>query len=147
MRGWLLDTNVVSEFRRQRCDPGVRRWAEAQEPERCYLSIVTMAEIRFGIEQLADARRRDEIAAWLDGVLRPWFRDRVPPLDEDVLLEWRRLVARGRARGVTFSQPDLFIAAKASLHQLGVATRNARNFRHTGAVVVDPWTGQTQGPD
>jgi predicted nucleic acid-binding protein len=125
----------------------VRDWAATQPPERCFLSTVTLAEIRFGIEQLGDAGRQAEITAWLDGVLRPWFGGRILDIEEDVILEWRRLVAKGRAIGVTFSQPDLFMAATARHHGLGLSTRNARHFRGTGTTVFDPWTGQLHAED
>lgn len=141
MRGWLLDTNVISELRRPHCDPKVRAWSDGQESRSLFLSRVTIAEIRFGIEQLATAdpfRRRLE--AWLDHELRPWFSDRLLDVDEDVFLVWRRLVEKGKAMRHTFAQPDLFIAATAILHNLCVVTRNASDFWRTGVPVLDPWT-------
>ena len=120
MNGWLLDTNVVSELRRRRPDRGVKAWADAQDPEHLHLSTVTLAEIRYGIERQPDAGFRTELATWLDHEPRPWFAGRILPLSEDVILEWRRMVARVRERNVTFSQPDLFIAATAHLHALTV---------------------------
>ena len=140
MNGWLLDTNVVSELRRRRPDRGVKAWADAQDPEHLHLSTVTLAEIRYGIERQPDAGFRTELAAWLDHELRPWFAGRILPLSEDVILEWRRMVARGRERNVTFSQPDLFIAATAHLHALTVCTRNENDFRLADVPVLNPWS-------
>ena len=111
MTGWLLDTVVVSELRKPRCDPRVKKWSETQAPERLFLSRVTLAEIRFGIEQVKDVSFRGALATWLNRALQPWFAERILDVDEDVLVEWRRMVARGRAINHTFSQPDLFIAA------------------------------------
>lgn len=139
MTGWLLDTNVVSELRKPRCDERVRAWSESQPPESFHLSRVTLAEIRFGIEQTVDARFRAELSSWLERTLRPWFGTRILDIDEEVILEWRRMVERGRARRRTFSQPDLFIAATAVVHDLTVATRNTADFAHAGARIVDPW--------
>ena len=65
---------------------------------------------------------------------------RILPLDEEVILEWRRMVERGRARKITFSQPDLFIAATAQVHALTVCTRNERDFRGTDVQVFNPWS-------
>ena len=62
-------------------------------------------------------------------------------MSEDVILEWRRMVARGRERNVTFSQPDLFIAATARLHDLTVCTRNENDFRLADVPVLNPWSG------
>jgi hypothetical protein len=77
MRRWLVDTNVISELRKPRCDEAVKSWSEAQGPELLYLSPITIAEIRFGIEQHADARFRESLQGWLDAELRPWFGDRI----------------------------------------------------------------------
>ena len=140
MTGWLLDTVVVSELRKRRCDPRVKKWSETQAPERLFLSRVTLAEIRFGIEQVVDVSFRGELTTWLDRSLRPWFAERILDVDEDVLVEWRRMVARGRAINHTFSQPDLFIAATAAVHDLAVVTRNVTDFRIANVPVLDPWS-------
>lgn len=129
----------MSELRKPACDEGVRRWSEAQQPETLYLSRITIAEIRFGIERVADPRFRAELSTWLDRTLRPWFGERILDVDEDVILEWRRMVERGRARRITFSQPDLFLAATAALHDLTIVTGNTADFEHAGVPVLDPW--------
>jgi toxin FitB len=139
LSGWLLDTNVVSELRKHSCDPRVRSWSDSQPLESFFLSTITVAEIRFGIEKQADPAFRRELTTWLDHSLRPWFAGRILAVDEDVILEWRRMVARGRRQGITFSQPDLFIAATASLHGLTVATRNVADFERAAVEVISPW--------
>jgi len=92
------------------------------------LSTVTLAEIRFGIEQVQAEEFRQELIEWLDSTLRPWLGGRLLGISEDVILTWRRMVERGRQQGYTFSQPDLFIAAIASIHNLCVVTRNVKDF-------------------
>ena len=139
MKDWLLDTNVISELRKPRCHVGVKTWADKQSPISMYLSTVTMAEIRFGIEQLSDESRQSTLHSWFDSELRPWFAGRILAVDEEVILEWRRMVARGRSVRHTFSQPDLFIAATASVHNLCVVTRNIKDFQVAGVSVLDPW--------
>lgn len=139
MTGWLLDTNVISELRRPECDPAVKAWSDGQPPESFFLSTVTIAEIRFGIERQQDAAFRRELTGWLDHRLRPWFAGRILEIDEEVILEWRRLAAAGRERGITFSQPDLFIAATARVHGLTVATRNMADFERAEVEVLNPW--------
>lgn len=141
MRGWLLDTNVVSELRKANCDVHVREWADAQQPAQMFLSMVTIAEIRYGIERLdpGDARRR-QLELWLARELRPWFANRLFAIDEDVLLTCRRLAEKGRALRVSFLQPDLFVAATALLHDLCVVTRNIGDFIVAGVPVLNPWT-------
>ena len=131
----------MSELRKTRPDPRVKAWSDVQVSDRLFLSEVTVAEIRFGIERKADAKQRAALETWLDQELRPWFQGRVLPVDEDVILEWCRLVARGRERNITFSQPDLFMAATARVHGLTLATRNERDFRHTDVRFFNPWSG------
>ena len=136
---YLLDTNVVSELRRPQPEPRVLSFIAAATLDDLYLSDVTMAEIRFGIERVSDPLKRAEIASWLDHVLRPMFGRRVLPITEDVILRWRLIVEAGRQRGHTYSQPDLFIAATASVHGLTVVTRNAADFAGAGVAVLNPW--------
>lgn len=141
MNGWLLDTNVVSELRKPQCDGRVKAWTDGQPPATFFLSRVTIAEIRFGIERVpkADTFRR-QLELWLETGLRAWFAGRILDVDEDVLVTWRGLVERGRAQNHTFAQPDLFIAATAAIHELCVVTRNIDDFLRAGVAVLNPWT-------
>ncbi len=92
MSGWLLDTNVLSELRRPRPDARVLSFIASQRLEDLFVSTVTFAEIRFGIEAVADAVRRAELNEWLGHRVRPIFEQRVLEVSEDVMLTWRLLV-------------------------------------------------------
>ena len=139
-RGWLVDTNVISELRKgSRCALAVRAWSERVPPVACYISRISLAEIRFGIDRVTDPGFRAELDAWVrDGVL-PWFGARVLEIDEPVLLRWRHLVAEGRKSNYTYAQPDVLLAATALVHRLGVATRNGEDFVRSGVRIVNPW--------
>lgn len=140
-RGWLLDTNVVSELRKgARCHPGVRAWAETVAPVSCFISRVTMAEIRFGIAQVSDPGFRGELEAWLSDGVRAWFGERILEVDGAVILRWRQLAAEGQRSRYTFSNPDALIAATALVHQLAVVTRNTPDFERAGLRLLNPWT-------
>ena len=140
MTGWLLDTNVLSELRKPHCDPRVKAWSEAQPAASLYLSRVTLAEIRYGIEHVAAGDPfRAERETWLEQRLRPWFTGRILDIDEAVIVTWRQMVQRGRAQRHTFAQPDLFIAATAQVHGLVVVTRNINDFVIAEVAVFDPW--------
>jgi hypothetical protein len=138
--GWLLDTNVLSELRRPRPDPKVLRFVSGQSLDLLYVSVVTFAEIRFGIELLQDAGRRMELNDWLTNVLRPMFDERVLDITEDIMLKWRLLVEEGRKTGHTFAQPDLLIGATALEHGLTVVSRNTADFEKANVPVLNPWT-------
>jgi len=139
MKGWLLDTNVLSELRKRRCAPSVKKWVDARHPGELYVSSITFAEIRYGIGLVSDPTRRHELTSWLESELRPWFGERVIEMDEDVILRWRQLVEEGRKSGYTYSQPDLFLAAAADVHGLCLVTRNTGDFQSTGIALMDPW--------
>ena len=141
MRGWLLDTNIVSELRRPRPDPHVVGFVTAQPARLLYLSSITFAEIQFGIDRLADPSRRQDLTIWLERTLRPLFAGRTLDVTENVVLRWRQLVEAGRRRGHTFGQPDLFVAAIAALDDLVVVSRDTGEFLAAGVPVLDPWTG------
>lgn len=142
MRGFLLDTNVISELRRPRPEPTVSAFVSAQPEERLFISEVTFAEIRFGIEQASDPERRAALAAWLTYTIRPLFTGRTLALTEDIILRWRLLLEAGRRRGHTFSQLDLFIAASAAEKELVVVSRDATHFVAAGVPILDPWSAR-----
>lgn len=139
MSGFLLDTNVLSELRRPRPEPRVVAFVGAQPLESLFVSTVTFAEIRFGIELVADIHKRAQLNDWLQLQLRPMFGYRVLPVSEDVMFKWRLMVEQGRKAGRTFSQPDLIIAATAAQHGLAVVSRDAGGYAGTGVALVDPW--------
>ena len=139
MTDWLLDTNVFSELRRPRPEAKVFSFVAAQPLDLLYVSDVTLAEIRFGIELVSEASKRAELSDWLTHKLRPMFHQRTLPVSEDIFFKWRLLVERGRKKGLTYSQPDLFIAATALHHGLTVVSRDAGEFERVGVSVVSPW--------
>ena len=139
MTGWLLDTNILSELRRRKPERKVIAFISAQPLELLYVSSATIAEIRFGIELVAEPGRRAELHEWLTHKVRPMFAQRVLAISEDVMFRWRLMVEDGRKAGHTFSQPDLIIAATAFHHGLTVVTRDARDYERARVPVFNPW--------
>jgi predicted nucleic acid-binding protein len=137
--GWLLDTNILSELRRRKPEPKVLAFVAAQPLEQLYVSAVTLAEVRFGIELLPDVSRRAELNDWLTHKVRPMFEQRVLPMTEDIMFKWRLLVEEGRKAGHTFSQPDLIIAATGLHHGLTIVSRDTDDFVKARAAVFNPW--------
>lgn len=134
---FLLDTNVVSELRKaSRCHPCVTAWQEKQKPGACFLSAVTLMEIRLGIEL---ARRNDSdkarvLEGWLEQRVRPGFAGRILAIDEAVAEACGRLHA---VRPRSFR--DGLILATAAVHGLAVVTRNTADFTDGGVMVINPW--------
>jgi toxin FitB len=137
--GWLLDTNVLSELRRPRPEPKVVTFVAAQPLDLMFISAVTLAELRFGIELVTDANRRAELNEWLTHKVRPMFDERILQVTEDIMFKWRLLVEDGRKAGHTFSQPDLIIAATGLHHGLTVVTRNTDDYAKARVSLFNPW--------
>lgn len=136
---FLLDTNVVSELRKgDRCHPKVATWAASVRPERLYISVLVLGEIRFGIER---ARRRDQaFAARLDAWFAEtvtFFGDRILPVDHAIAGEWGQ-----RGFAVMVPAVDGLMAATALFYSMTMVTNNIRDFVRTGVACIDPWQEQ-----
>lgn len=133
---YLIDTNVISELVRPVPNSGVLDWFKEVPDEALFVSVLTLGEIRAGIERLERGERRERLRAWLETELRDWFEDRVLAVDTHVADRWGRLVgATGRASTAV----DSLIAATAIQHDLRLVTRNERDFAFAGLEVVNPW--------
>ena len=139
MTGWLLDTNILSELRRPKPEPRVLAFIAGQPLDLLFVSEVTLAEIRFGIELVTDASRRADLNTWLTHKVRPMFDQRVLPVSEDIMFKWRLLVEDGRKVGHTFSQPDLIIAATALQYGLTLVSRDTGDFQKARVALLNPW--------
>ncbi|HZS83803.1 MAG TPA: type II toxin-antitoxin system VapC family toxin [Stellaceae bacterium] len=136
---FLLDTNLVSEWLKARPNPGVVAWLAEVDEDRVFLSVVSLAELRSGIERMADGARRQQLDAWLRDELPLRFEGRVLPIDEAVADAWGKVVARRPAAGQPIGAMDAFLAATAEVRALTLVTRNARDFALGRVAVVDPW--------
>lgn len=139
MSGWLLDTNILSELRRLRPERRVLAFISTQPLEQLFVSVVTLAEIRFGIELVKEAGHRADLNDWLTHRVRPMFEQRVLAVSEDIMFKWRLMVEDGRRMRHTFSQPDLIIAATALHHGLRVVSRDTRGYQKARTPVLNPW--------
>jgi len=88
VKGYLLDTNVPSEFSRDRPEPRVVRWLKSQPVTTLFIGVVTIGEIRKGLTVMAEGRRRGELEIWFRNELLTWFRDRIPPVTYDIAERW-----------------------------------------------------------
>ena len=137
---WLLDTNILSELRKPKAERGVVQFIAAMPLSQLYVSVVSLAEIRYGIELSEDEQKRVALQGWLTSKVRPMFNQaRTLPVTEDIILKWRVLLEDGRKIGHTFSQPDLIIAATAAHYGMTVVTRDRSQFDKARVPVINPW--------
>ena len=133
---YLLDTNILSETIRRAPNEQVIAWLEKLPGDALFISVLTIGEIRKGIESLADAKRREKLRLWLEHELPGWFEGRVLPVDIAVAERWGRLLADVRRPVPSI---DSLLAATALHHELRVVTRNEEDFQYPGLEVINPF--------
>jgi predicted nucleic acid-binding protein len=141
MRGFLLDTNGISELVRPKPDPRVVEWMESADESQLYLSVLTLGEIRKGVAELVHGRRRANLEAWLDVELQGRFRERILPIDAAIADQWGQLTATAKRKGKTLPVIDGLLAATALHHNLTLVTRNISDFVIASVPVLNPWVG------
>jgi len=133
---YLLDTNVISETVRRSPDKAVIAWLKEVPGEALYVSVLTLGEVRKGIEGIKEHKRREKLRVWLEHDLPEWFEGRVLTVDLPVADRWGRLLA---SAGRPLPTIDSLLAATALHHELRLVTRNTRDFEFPELEVIDPW--------
>jgi toxin FitB len=137
---YLLDTCVISEYTRREPNLKVIHWVDELDESGLFLSVITIGEIKRGIELLpTGSRRKQGLSQWLNDGLLERFAGRIYPLTVEVLLRWGVLYAGLEASGQAVSTLDSLIAATALFHHAILVTRNEDHFRPTGVEIVNPW--------
>jgi predicted nucleic acid-binding protein len=132
---FLLDTCVLSQGIKIGLDPSVAHWLEVTPVSQQFASVISLAEVRSGVERLPEGRRKLNLTEWFESVLRPSLGNRVLDFDESCAMVWAEL----RARDPNSKYADSQIAATALTYGLTVVTRNLRDFRLSGLTVFNPW--------
>lgn len=135
----VLDTNVVSELTRLVPSPVVLEWFARQPRSELFLTAVSEAELRYGVEILPAGRRRDALAAAIERMLWQSFTERILPFDSDAAGLYAVIAAGRRGTGASISQADCQIAAIARSRGAAVATRDVEGFSGCGIEVINPW--------
>ncbi len=136
---FLLDTNVISELVAKQPNPRVVQWIDSLDPNSVYLSVITIGELRKGIEKLPDSKRKDALRMWLNDDLLIRFSGRILALDIPVMLTWGILVGQLERTGQPLPALDSLIAALALHYRSTLATRNEGDFRAAGIALLNPW--------
>lgn len=135
---YLIDTNILSELSRKAPNAAVVEWFAERPAGRLHLSVLSLGEIRKGIESLPPGKRKSRLVDWLETELPAFFGERVLPVDIQVADRWGRLVAQ---IGRPVPAIDSLLAATALHHDLALVTRNVRDFAFTGLEIINPWQG------
>ncbi|MBL9188300.1 MAG: type II toxin-antitoxin system VapC family toxin [Opitutaceae bacterium] len=136
---FLIDTNVVSEPTRARPDARVMTWFAAQPDDMLFISALTLGELRRGILQLAEGKKRRELLRWLENEIEPGFSGRILGVDAEVARHWAEIQDRASRAGKSLPAMDSLFAATARAHDLTLVTRNTADFAAAGIPLIDPW--------
>jgi predicted nucleic acid-binding protein len=136
---FLLDTNVLSEPMKERPNSQVLAWLAQVNEDQVFVSVVTITELRYGVERLAAGKRRERLDGWLRKELISRFQGRILPVDLQVAEACGGLMARSESMGRPIEPRDAFIAATAEVHGLTLVTRNTSDFEPTLKAVISPW--------
>jgi len=137
--GYLLDTCILSELIRKHPSPHALEVMQALPRDELFISVITLGELRRGIEQMPASARKRQLTAWFEDHIRPLYRDHTLIVDADIALRWGILRANLQQEGYTMQTPDSLIAATALTHDLVVVTRNENDFTRTGVSILNPW--------
>jgi predicted nucleic acid-binding protein len=133
---YLVDTNVISELTRPKPAAPVEAWFEDVADEALHLSVITVGELRRGVEKLPAGKRKEKLRYWLEHDLPAWFGERLLPIDTEVADTWGRLQASSER---TLPAIDSLLAATALHHHLRLVARNTADFAIDGLETVNPW--------
>lgn len=126
---FLLDTNAVSEWVKPRPNPGLIRWMESADEDRVFLSVISLAELHYGVEPMPVGARRSRLEQWLRDELPLRFEGRILSIDNNIAEAWGRTVSRSEALGRPMGAMDAFLSATAEVHRLMLVTRNVLIFQ------------------
>ena len=135
----VLDTNVVSEPLRPVPAPEVLAWLDRQPAETLFLTTISLAELRYGVEALPAGKRQAALRASVEDQIAALFTGRFLPFDQAAASCYATVRSRAKASGVAIAAADSYIAAIAAAHGFAVATRDETPFRAAGVEVVNPW--------
>jgi predicted nucleic acid-binding protein len=137
--GYLIDTNVISEFVKPDPNSGVIRWLRDTDPESLFASVITVGEIRLGIENMAPGKRRSSLETWLETGLPAWFAENLLPITRKIADQWGKTTLRARRKGRSLAMADGLLAATAVTHGLTLVTRNLKDFEGLDIPAHNPW--------
>ena len=136
---FILDTNIISEWRKPRPNKGCVDWLGRQNIQKLHLTIITMAEIAQGLFMRDSGAERDDLADWFERQLPEQFAGRILPFDEKAVLIYGKIAAQSRQQGLNRPVMDALIAAIVLANNGTLVTRNTRDFKGLDIKIVNPF--------
>jgi toxin FitB len=135
----VLDTNILSEPLKPEPNLSVLRWLDNQPIGSLYITATVLSEIMFGVERLADGKRKDKFRSDAEKLIQHYFSTRILPFDANAARLYATKVAQALSNGKSVQVSDGQIAAVALSHNYAVATRDVAPFEAMGVTVINPW--------
>lgn len=139
MSGFLIDTNVISEFAKPEPNRHVKLWFQTADPNSLFVSVITFGEIRLGIENMPIGRRRTDLERWVNEGLPEWFESNLLSVTKPIADRWAQITVQAKTRGSALATTDGLIAATALERGLTLVTRNVKDFEGLGNSIFNPW--------
>ncbi len=136
---YLLDTNILSELVKPQPNAGVVAWILNHPEQLCFISVVTLSELQFGIERMSASARKEHIKTWLNHDLKARFASRIINIEHNIAIQCGTFRAIRQTQGIPLAIADGFIAASAFVHDLAVVTRNTKDFEHLDIQLINPF--------
>ena len=139
---WLVDTNIISEIRKQKPNPIVMEWISSCTPSTLFTSKMNIVELRYGASLLKDKFKKLSLLNWIEEISTILFLGRTLEIDDTTLLKWREITRHREILREPAPAVDLLIAAVAIQHGLAIATRDVAPFLACGISTLNPFTGE-----
>lgn len=136
---YLVDTNCISELAKSEPDKNVVQWFANHNELDLYLSVITIGELRKGIEKLPSSKRKRRLNHWINEDLLHRFKNRVLEITLTEINQWGKILGKAERMGRPLPAIDALIAATAIAYDFAVVTRNTKAMKASGVELINPW--------
>ena len=136
--GYLIDTCLISELRRPVPSESVKNWFQTCEENQLFISVLTIGEIKYGMQRLQSGKKKDDLEEWFNQVIDS-YSNRILPITQHICITWAIMRSTAENKGLQLSVIDGLLAATAKEHNLILVTRNIKDFKPTNIHIINPW--------
>ena len=137
---YLLDTNIISEFISKNPNKNVVDYILTINENNLYLSVITIGEIKAGIEKLDEGSKKAKLLHWLEYDLLKRFQDRIVSINIDTMLEWGKTNQRLKKLGTPLPIMDSLIGVTCKVENMALITRNEKDFKNMEIEIINPFS-------